>query len=351
VAQAAIHDLGAALGSTPDGRAQLVRLLRSLRTAPAQPNLPTDPPNLGLLTTEREVWAANKSAEEAIYRAVRPSAGGTSMDYPFVVLTDDPRLIAVADTLLAALSAPGAQRELERLGFRPASQPAAALTRAGARTAMASVATLQLPIRTLAVVDVSGSMALPVPGGGGATRLDLAREALGGGLGLLPSDSVAGLWRFSANLTPSTDFEQLAPLTRLTPSARRRLEEAVKCLKVDADGGTGLYSSTLAAVRHVRATYDPSRVNSVVVLTDGRDQDATAHAVSLSTLLTTLEEEADPTRPVQVIGVVYGPDADSAAMRAITTATGGPLYIARNPRDLHTIFQDALGRRLCGSEC
>src|SRR3712207_9367208 len=38
------------------------------------------------------------------------------------------------------------------------------------------------------------------------TRMDLARQALAQGLGLLGPDTVAGLWRFSADLTPSTDY-------------------------------------------------------------------------------------------------------------------------------------------------
>src|SRR3712207_8944944 len=83
------------------------------------------------------------------------------------------------------------------------------------------------------------------------TRMDLARQALAQGLGLLGPDTVAGLWRFSADLTPSTDYQELAPMSALSPPARERLRMALQELTAHPYGGTGLYSTTLAAVRHV----------------------------------------------------------------------------------------------------
>jgi Ca-activated chloride channel homolog len=165
-------------------------------------------------------------------------------------------------------------------------------------------------------------------------------------LGLLPDGTVAGLWRFSADLTPSTDYEQLAPLTELTRQSRERFASALSRLDVDRGGGTGLYSSTLAAVRYVRSGYDPTRVNSVIVLSDGKDQDATAHGISLHGLLAALRAENDPQHPVIVITIAFGPDSDTAAMRKISAATGGTLYTASDPRELPLIFSEAIGHRL-----
>ena len=39
-----------------------------------------------------------------------------------------------------------------------------------------------------------------------------------------------------------------------------------------AEGGTALYASTRAAVQQVRAGFDPSRINAVVLLTDGKNE-------------------------------------------------------------------------------
>jgi hypothetical protein len=117
------------------------------------------------------------------------------------------------------------------------------------------------------------------------------------------------------------------------------------------DGGTGLYSSILGAFRYARAGYDPRRVNSVVVLSDGRDEHAAAHRVGLRALLHAIDAEQDPRRPVAVIAIAYGPDADAAALRAITATSGGILYTSEDPRDLPVIFHEAIGHRLCGGTC
>jgi Ca-activated chloride channel family protein len=352
--QAALIDLGSSLGSAPAQRGQLASLLRSMDTR-ASTDLPSGT-SLGApvarATTERAVTAANSAAGEAVYRAVHPMTAGRSMDYPYVVLTTDPVLAATAQALLDGLRSPDGLAALERLGFRAGTTAAAQpLTAAESAAALRTLEVLDRPSRALALVDVSGSMALPVSGAAGATRMDLARAAIRQGMAFLPEGTVAGLWRFSANLTPSTDYEQVAPLTTLTEQSRGRFAAAIRGLEVDPYGGTGLYSSTLAAVRYVRAGYDPTRVNSVVVLSDGRDQDATAHGISLHTLLTTLRAEDDPKRPVIVVSIAYGPDSDAAAMRTISAATGGTLYTARDPRDLPMIFREAIGNRLCETVC
>jgi Mg-chelatase subunit ChlD len=302
--------------------------------------------------TERAVRAANTAARRTLYRAVAPATGGTSLDYPYVILSDDPTVTATARRLRDALEDPAGRARLAGSGFRTgrSASEVRPLTAAGAREALRTLAVVDRPTQTLALVDVSGSMASPVPGAPGVTRMDLARTAIRRGLGLLPDGTVAGLWRFSADLTPSTDYEQLAPLTTFTRQSRKQFAGALSRLQVDPDGGTGLYSSTLAAVRYARSGYDPTRVNSVIVLSDGKDQDATAHGIGLHRLLTTLRAENDPKRPVIVISIAYGPDGDTAAMRRISAATGGTLYTVSDPRQLPLIFSEAIGHRLSSEQ-
>jgi hypothetical protein len=64
-----------------------------------------------------------------------------------------------------------------------------------------------------------------------------------------------------------------------------------------APGGTGRYDTTLAAVRAVRDDYDPNAVDSVALITDGEDDDATG--IQLPALLDTLRAGADPARPIR----------------------------------------------------
>ena len=341
--QAALVDLSTSLSSTSAQRGQLAALLRSLGSHASDRDRSVQ------VSTEQAVRAANAAAGKEVSRAVRPAAAGRSMDYPYVVLATDGRARTMAQTLLDALTGSSGRAELERLGFRTADTTARTLTAEERRAALQTLAVLSRPTRTLALVDVSGSMASQIPGAAGATRMDLARAALREGIRLLPEGTVAGLWRFSANLTPSTDYEQVAPLTPLTQPSRRRLRAVLGSLDVDPDGGTGLYSSTLAAVRYVRAGFDATRVNSVIVLSDGKDEYATAHAISLHTLLKSLRTDNDPERPVRVITIAYGPDSDTAALRRISEVTGGTLYTVKDPRDLPMILSEAIGARLSTS--
>ena len=356
--QAALFDLYTTLGSNPTQRGRLAALLRSADLG-AVPDLPRAPRASGAdgsavayASTERQIRAANAAAGRRIYRAVHPEVSGTSMDYPYVVLTSDPQRRSGAEELLSRLTDAQGRAALARLGFRTGQEVAGhEFTAPESRHILGTLAVLNRPSRLLALVDVSGSMGLAVPGAAGATRMDLARTAIKQGLNLLPDDAVAGLWRFSAELTPSTDYEQVAPLTPLTPRLRPRVASAIDGLRVNPGGGTGLYASVLAAVRYLRASYDPSRVNSVAVLSDGKDEYATAHGISLAALLKALRADADPRRPVGVIAIAYGPDSDSRAMRRMARVTGGALYTSTDPRDLPIIFREAIGRRLCARDC
>jgi hypothetical protein len=285
------------------------------------------------------------------------------MDHPFVVTTDHPRARRDADALLEVLTGSSGRAVVEGLGFRsapdganplltraagvdprPAGDPAP-LSAGERRSTLELLATLGRPSRVLALVDVSGSMDRPVPGTD-LTRMELARKAIREGLRLFPRGTVAGLWRFSSDLTPSTNYEQVAAMRPLTGPARRVLADAVGGLTAVPLGGTGLYDSILAAVRQVRAGHDPDAVNSVVVLSDGRNEAASAHGISMNALMKALRAEADAKRPVPVIAVAYGPDSDTVALRRIADATGGSLHVARDPRDLPVIFRDAIGRRI-----
>jgi Mg-chelatase subunit ChlD len=81
----------------------------------------------------------------------------------------------------------------------------------------------------------------------------------------------------------------------------------------------------------------------VLVVTDGTNEDS--QGVDLDELLETLRSEADPERPIKVIGVALGPDADLGALQQIADATGGAAYSAVDPTDLQTVLFDALRQR------
>jgi Mg-chelatase subunit ChlD len=106
------------------------------------------------------------------------------------------------------------------------------------------------------------------------------------------------------------------------------------------DGGTGLHDTTLAAIRTLQDDYEARAVNSVILLTDGENDDP--GSLSLNELVSTIEREKDPARPIQVIAIGMGPDADAQALRRIASATGGRSYVARDPQDIAEVFIDAM---------
>ena len=207
----------------------------------------------------------------------------------------------------------------------------------------------------LAVMDISGSMLGVVPDAGGATRLDLAKDAATRGLGLYGPDSDIGLWEFSRTLTPDSDHQGTDPgqpagtgragRSQVHSGWPRRWPACRRFPK----GGTGLYDTVLDAVRTMRASYDPARVNVVLVLTDGKNDDQ--GSISLDGLISTLTAEQDANRPVPVISIAFGPDSDVAALSAISKATGGASYESKDPRQIGEIFLDAVGQRLCRPSC
>jgi uncharacterized protein YegL len=85
-------------------------------------------------------------------------------------------------------------------------------------------------------------------------------------------------------------------------------------------------------------------VNSVLLITDGANDDD-ASSTPIEQLVSTLKTEADPAKPVKVIAVGIGTDADMAALRQIAGATNGAAYQAVDPRDLETVLFDALRQR------
>jgi Mg-chelatase subunit ChlD len=121
---------------------------------------------------------------------------------------------------------------------------------------------------------------------------------------------------------------------------RAQLGAALRKLPTLTNGGTGLYDTTLAAVRTLQDGYDPAAVNSVILLTDGENDDP--GSLSLRELLTALERERDPARPVRVVAIGMGPEADIMALKRIAGVTGGSSYEAREPSDIASVFRDAL---------
>jgi len=367
----------AAVSGTPDARAALTWGVRSspadlpIHSTDLLDRLSADP-NTAVPVSEQAIVAHNAQPGASTAVAVYPAAGGTALDFPVVNVSTDPNAGQAVDALVTGLIGTAGRDALQAAGFRAPDGAAGAGLTATSGVNPQVVVTAPLPdeqsvndavrtvqvtnelARMLAVLDISGSMEGVVPRSNGATRLDLAKAAATRGLGLYPPDSDIGLWVFSRKLTPTSDHQELIPISSLGPDGRggtgaQKLAQALAGIQAIPDGGTGLYDTTLDAVRAVQQGYDPARVNSVLILSDGMNDDV--GSISLQTLLSTLEDEKDPNRPVPVISIAFGPDSDVDALKQISEATGGAAYVSQDPLQIGEIFLDAVGQRLCRPSC
>ena len=207
-----------------------------------------------------------------------------------------------------------------------------------------------MPIRTLVVEDTSGSMAEK---DGDETRAQLTIGASLMGLKLFPNNTEIGGWAFGVNKGgPGQDWKELSPIRRLDATSasggthRDELAAAVRAGLAPSElgGGTGLYDTTLAAFKKVQDSYDPSYSNSVIILTDGQNEDP--NSITLRQLLSQLKRLEDPARPVLVLTIGISEDADTESLEQIARATGGTSYVAKTANDIQTVFVDAIRARV-----
>ncbi|WP_203589804.1 VWA domain-containing protein [Streptomyces sp. SID13031] len=312
--------------------------------------------NLVVPASEQSFVKFQDEHPDSELKAVVPRTGTLLLDYPIVVTaqSNDETFSEAAKALAAEVSGPASTQARDDAGFRDsvasdlgAGRGVGTITRltAPATAAINKVlgdwTRLSLSAHSLAVVDVSGSMAEMV---GNKTRMQLTIEAAVGGLGLFPDNAALGLWTFSTKIGPlDSDFKELIPIGKLSPNQRQKITTALAVQKPIKGGGTGLYDTAIAAVRAVRSGYDSSAVNAVLLFTDGKNDDP--GSLSLAKTVQTLEGLRDPARPVRIIALGMGPDADANELRALAAATGGQSYVAKNPQDLRNVFISALQSR------
>ncbi|MFF5260633.1 VWA domain-containing protein [Actinomadura viridis] len=309
---------------------------------------------------EQALWITSREAAAAVTPADRTLA----LDFPLVV-TRKSKLEA-ARRMAAVMKSAAGTAELAKIGLRPAGGGAArqvsAVTGVTAPVAMAPPPgpqavlealemwrRMRLGTRMLALIDVSGSMNETVPGTG-RTRMAITAGEIGQGMALLPDTAEVGVWTFSTGMNGPLPYRRVTPIGRLgavdaAGTHRSALQRSLGGLRAKPDGDTGLHDSVLAAFRTVRAGYRADKLNFVLVLTDGRND--FAGGLTERALLETLRKEYDPARPVQVIGLAFGPAVDLAALQRIAAATGGAAYQIRDPRQIRELFKRSAALKIC----
>jgi Ca-activated chloride channel family protein len=318
-------------------------------------------------SSEQDVIAANRSApDDERVVAVYDARVRSSLDYPLTTVTNDdadraPVVSRAAEVLQTALLDPATQDLMaaaglrtpdgvlagpygERQGVVPDAETGDRLPSVETMRALSSAwATVGRRSRLLVLVDRSGSMAATLPDSTD-TRADLAQRSLRQAIGSFAPDSDVGLWSFTTGL-PGGDWEVLVPTGPMASSVggttrRETLLNAVDGLDPKIGGGTPLYDAVQAGYREAQADFAYGRLNALIVITDGRNEDA--QSVSLTRLLDALRLEFDGVRPVRIIAIGYGEQADTANLRRITDITGGRTYEALTADEVESAFAQVL---------
>ena len=201
-----------------------------------------------------------------------------------------------------------------------------------------SWAELRKDARVLLVLDISGSMG--EPGGDGRTKLDLAQEAAISALSQFKDSDEVGLWVFSTELGGANpNVRDLVPLAPIGEQ-RDLLEEQIAVQF--PTNGTPLYTVAQEAYESMVAGYDPTKINAIVLLTDGINDDDLPgdDEEQFAELIEALQvgSEGSSSQPVRLFTISYGDSADTVALRAISQATSAATYNASDPATIEQVF-------------
>lgn len=281
---------------------------------------------------------------------VSPREGSIWADHPYVVLNapwvgDQERRAAAR--FLDHLKTEAVQEEFLANGFRGARgetgpaidnskeidrfKPSTVLSSLDSRTLarlQASWKDLRKNARVQFVIDVSGSMGDRI-GSAPASKLDLAKQALTGALDEFAQDDQVGLWTLAGN-----ERHELVGVGAIRDQKAQLRAEIDRLQPMGT--GRSLYATVASAVASMRQRFDRERINAVIVLTDGRNDDP-ANA-DLNGLIRQLR--AQPR--VGVFTIAYGVGADRDALGKIALAADGVRYDAADPRVIGKVILEVV---------
>jgi Ca-activated chloride channel homolog len=341
-----------ALARTTGSPAQLFEAARNMSSAASIVR------QFGLMAaTEQQVYRYNLAGGGVPLTAAYPFGGTYASDFPLVSLNGnwvDGFGHAAAASFATWTRTPQARDIIAESGLRAPNGAAGALNVANTGlsvqtympkpAAAAGVATARglwnlfsRPTSVLAVCDTSGSMGEEVPGTG-ATRLELVRRAMGGALSAFQAQDHLGLWEFSTQLG-AHDYREVVPLGALSKPVGGKprmiaLQQGFQ--KLQPHTATGLYDTVLAAYEYAQANYLKDSFNTVVVLTDGVNEDD--EGIDLDQLMSELAKKRDPKRPVHLITLAIGNQTDPATLSRISAAADGVSYQSRDLSDIVELF-------------
>jgi Ca-activated chloride channel family protein len=298
--------------------------------------------------------------------AIYPEEGTIYSDNPFIVLdadwvSDEERL--AAGVFEDFVKSPANQEKVLEFGFRPGNpdvaladpitadlgvdpnQPATLLETPDPKVMVDLLSNWdeqRKSARVTIVLDVSGSMGEPAIDGGSETKLDLAKQAAITALDQFKEQDEVGLRIFTTGLggDGTASFVDLAPAEPINAAQKERLRREIE--GQSPRDGTPLYEVTQATFDEAIENYDPNRINAVIVLTDGENEDLQADddQQQLEALITSLRDStsSELAKPIRIFPIAYGASADFDTLQDIAEASNSTAYNASDPATIDRVF-------------
>ncbi|WP_327047399.1 substrate-binding and VWA domain-containing protein [Microbispora sp. NBC_01189] len=329
------------------------------------------------VTSEQAVWSYNTTttpANPAV--ALYPAEGTVSLDYPMIITARDAAAREAAQAFATEVSSPSGRKTVQDYGFRTPDGKGGSLLKPDNGVSAKRPATIPLPdaaavtrlsqawhqiklgTKLLALMDISGTMALPADKSG-ITRMRAITDISIEGLKLFPDKAEIGIWAFSDNLQgEGVDWKpivHIGPLAQQINGVTRRdvITQALRNSRAIPTGNTGLNDTLWAAYQKMTKEYEPDKVNTILLFTDGVGNDDPNGGISNSEILRKLKGAFDPKRPVSLLIISYNTqkDEDRTQMTSIAKATGGAAFFPQTVLEIRNIFLKGIARRLCAPDC
>ncbi|MEZ5144380.1 MAG: extracellular solute-binding protein [Acidimicrobiales bacterium] len=195
--------------------------------------------------------------------------------------------------------------------------------------------------RVLLVMDISGSMGDTADKDRNLTKLELAQQAAIDSLDQFKPEDEVGLRVFSTNLGPGQNqtYLDLVPIAPVSSNGEQ-LKTRIRDLR--PTNGTPLYDVANQSFTTMVDGYDATRINAVVLLTDGKNEDGNSRddRQQLDDAVRTLQSQSqgENAKPVRLFTIGYGADADLPTLKQLAEATNGAAYNASDPKSITKVF-------------
>jgi Ca-activated chloride channel family protein len=132
--------------------------------------------------------------------------------------------------------------------------------------------------------------------------------------------------------TDYLDLVTVGPMSENRDDLERQINNLVPTL------GTPLYTVTRDSYEDMVDAFDETRINAVVLLSDGRNEDDRNNDLQGLLQFLRAENEGESNTPVRVFPIAYGGDADLSTLSRIAEATNAAAYSAVDPATIINVF-------------